>query len=52
MRMDQTDTLTARAVVNEWPQEELRRILWQYGGGAVRPRRRGSHRPGQGQAPH
>ena len=29
--MDQTDTLTARAVVNEWPQEELRRILWQYG---------------------
>ena len=23
MRMDQTDTLTARAVVNEWPQEEL-----------------------------
>ena len=31
MRMDQTDTLTARAVVNEWPQEELRRILWQYG---------------------
>ena len=31
MRMDQTDTLTARTVVNEWPQEELRRILWQYG---------------------
>ena len=31
LRMDQTDTLTARAVVNEWPQEELRRILWQYG---------------------
>ena len=31
MRMDKTDTLTARTVVNEWPQEELRRILWQYG---------------------
>ena len=31
MRMDQTDTLTARAVVNEWPQEELRRILFEYG---------------------
>ena len=31
MRMDKTDTLTARAVVNQWPQEELRRILWQYG---------------------
>ena len=31
MRMDVTDTLTARAVVNEWPQEELRRIFHQYG---------------------
>ena len=31
MRMDKTDTLTARTVVNEWPQEELRRILSQYG---------------------
>ena len=31
MRMDKSDALTARAVVNEWPQEELRRILWQYG---------------------
>ena len=31
MRMDKTDTLTARTVVNQWPQEELRRILYQYG---------------------
>ena len=31
MRMDKGDTLTARMVVNEWPQEELRRILYQYG---------------------
>jgi len=31
MRMDQQETLTARTVVNEWPQEELRRILYQYG---------------------
>lgn len=31
MRMDKGDTLTARTVVNEWPQEELRRILYQYG---------------------
>ncbi len=31
MRMDKSDALTARTVVNEWPQEELRRILWQYG---------------------
>lgn len=31
MRMDKDDALTARTVVNEWPQEELRRILFQYG---------------------
>ena len=31
MRMDKSDSLTARTVVNDWPQEELRRILWQYG---------------------
>ena len=31
MRMDKSDSLTARTVVNQWPQEELRRILWQYG---------------------
>lgn len=31
MRMDQSEALTARAVVNEWPQEEIRRILFQFG---------------------
>ena len=31
MRMDQSERLTADTVVNQWPQEELRRILWQYG---------------------
>lgn len=31
MRMDRTDSLTARTVVNEWPREELRRIFSQYG---------------------
>ena len=31
MRMDREDALTARTVVNQWPQEELRRILFQYG---------------------
>ena len=31
MRMDQNQPLTAGRIVNEWPQEELRRILWQYG---------------------
>ena len=31
MRMDQSASLTAGDVVNGWSQEELRRILWQYG---------------------
>ena len=31
MRMDRTADLTARTVVNEWPYEELRRILYEYG---------------------
>ncbi len=31
MRMDRSEALTAATVVNEWPQEELKRIFWQYG---------------------
>ena len=31
MRMDPTDALTAREIVNTWPREELRRILFTYG---------------------
>ena len=31
MRMDRSEALTAAMVVNEWPLEELKRILWQYG---------------------
>ena len=31
MRMDRSEGLTAAEVVNTWSQEELRRILWQYG---------------------
>lgn len=31
MRMNRDDALTAFTVVNEWPKEELRRILSQYG---------------------
>ena len=31
MRMDQSAPLTAYEVVNTWSQEELKRILWQYG---------------------
>ena len=31
MRMDRSEALTAHTVVNQWPQEELRRIPWQYG---------------------
>ena len=31
MRMNAQDTLSAYQVVNEWPYEELRRILYEYG---------------------
>ncbi len=31
MRMDRSDSLTAYEIVNTWPQEELRRILFEYG---------------------
>jgi 16S rRNA (cytosine1402-N4)-methyltransferase len=31
MRMDQSQQLTARTIVNQWPEEELRRIFYQYG---------------------
>ena len=31
MRMDQSAPLTAYDVVNTWPREELRRILFRYG---------------------
>ena len=31
MRMDRSEGLTAWTVVNEWPRDELRRILSQYG---------------------
>ena len=31
MRMNGEDTLNARIVVNTWPQEELKRILYTYG---------------------
>ena len=31
MRMNSEDSLTAHEVVNSWPREELRRILYEYG---------------------
>ena len=31
MRMDRDDALTAWTVVNQWPREEIRRVLSQYG---------------------
>ena len=31
MRMNREDSLTAYTVVNSWPQEELKRILYDYG---------------------
>lgn len=50
MRMDESETLTAYEIVNAWPQEELRRILREYGEeryagtiAAAIARRRASH---------
>ena len=31
MRMDRSDALNACEVINRWPEEELKRILWRYG---------------------
>ncbi|MEC0330356.1 16S rRNA (cytosine(1402)-N(4))-methyltransferase RsmH [Paenibacillus macerans] len=31
MRMDQSARLTARDIINEWPEREIARILFQYG---------------------
>ncbi|WP_028549276.1 16S rRNA (cytosine(1402)-N(4))-methyltransferase RsmH [Paenibacillus sp. UNC451MF] len=31
MRMDQTADLTAKEIVNEWPEQEIARILFEYG---------------------
>ncbi len=31
MRMDQSAPLSAKTVVNEWPEAELKRIFWEYG---------------------
>lgn len=31
MRMNQDEPLTAMCLLNDWPEEELRRILWDYG---------------------
>jgi len=38
MRMDQTQDLSAGTVVNQWSEEELRRVLWQYGEEKFAPR--------------
>ena len=31
MRMNREDALSAYDVVNTWPQEQLKKILWDYG---------------------
>lgn len=31
MRMDKSESISAHVVVNQWPHEELKRILYQYG---------------------
>ena len=38
MRMDTDEKLTAWLVVNKWPEETLRRILWEYGEERYAPR--------------
>jgi len=38
MRMDRSSPLTASIVVNEWPEEEIKRILYQYGEERYAPR--------------
>ena len=38
MRMNNEDTLSAYQVVNTWPQEELKRILYEYGEERYAPR--------------
>ena len=38
MRMDRTGSLTAREIVNLWPEEELKRILYAYGEERYAPR--------------
>lgn len=51
MRMDQIQTLTARTVVNQWPQEELRRILSRYGEERYAPAIAGAIVRARGQKP-
>lgn len=38
MRMDETERLTARDVVNDWPEDKLRRILYDFGEERYAPR--------------
>ena len=38
MRMDETEALTARDVVNDWPEERLKRILYDFGEERYAPR--------------
>lgn len=38
MRMDETDNLNAWFIVNRWPEEKLRRILYDYGEERYAPR--------------
>ena len=38
MRMDESEALTAWNVVNEWPEERIKRILWDFGEERYAPR--------------
>lgn len=52
MRMDQGETLTAWTVVNQWPRQELRRVLAQYGEERYAGRHCRRHRAGPGGRSH
>ena len=49
MRMDRTAALDARQVVNQWPYEELRRILYDYGEERYAPAIAKRHRAAAGE---
>lgn len=51
MRMDKSDPVTAQTVVNEWPRETLRRILYQYGEERYAPAIASAIERARGQAP-
>lgn len=52
MRMNREDRLTAYDVVNQWPREELRRILYEYGEERYAPQIAGAIDPEAAECAH